>query len=297
MRPPEEPFFLDRRSARRRFERAVGTFARGDALHREIGSRMHERLDVLRLAPSRILDMGCGPGAWMGPLSQRFPGVPVVGLDFAMGMARAARPPSAPVWRRLIGRAPAAVQAVCGDMAALPFADDSFGLVWSNLALHWLDDPLPALREAQRVLAVGGLIQFSTLGPDTLKELRAASGGGDAHVRRFIDLHDLGDALGRAGFAAPVMDMEVLTLTYESVDGLIADLRATGSTNAMRGRAPGLGARPVISGVRERYEAYRRDGRLPATFEVIYGHAWKTAPRRAAGPAAPAVVNFVPRRK
>lgn len=294
MRPPEEPFHLDRRAARRRFERASATFRLGDALHREIGARMNERLDVLRFAPSRVLDLGCGTGAWLEPLARRYPGVPVFGLDLAWSMARAACAPPVSGWRRLFGRANGGPQAVCGDMGCLPFADHSFGLVWSNLALHWLDDPLPALQEAQRVLAVGGLIQFSTLGPDTLKELRASMGGGDAHVRRFIDLHDLGDALGRAGFAAPVMDMEVLTLTYDNLDGLFADLRATGSTNAMRGRAAGLGARPAITAARARYESCRRDGRLPATFEVIYGHAWKTAPRR---PAGPAVVNFVPRRK
>lgn len=289
-----EPFFLDRDFARRRFEHAAASFARGDALHREIGARMLERLDVLRLAPVRVLDLGCGTGASLAGLATRFSGAPVIGLDLAHAMARAAEPRRPAAWRRWLARSAPGPRAVCGDMAALPFTDASFGLAWSNLALQWLDDPLPALREAHRVLTVGGLIQFSTLGPDTLGELREAFGGGDARVRRFIDLHDLGDALGRAGFAAPVMDMEILTLTYEQLDGLFADLRATGSVNAMRARPRGLGGRGALAAARAAYEVRRRDGRLPATFEVIYGHAWKTAPRRAAGES---VVSFAPRRK
>jgi malonyl-CoA O-methyltransferase len=147
------------------------------------------------------------------------------------------------------------------------------------------------------VLETGGLFMFSALGPDTLRELRdcfAAAGPG-WHVRRFIDLHDIGDALGRAGFAAPVMDMEVLTLTYETLDGLFADLRSTGSANAMRGRRRSLTAPGRMQAVRQAYEALRHDGRLPATFEVIYGHAWKAAPRRTA--RGESVVNFTPRRK
>jgi malonyl-CoA O-methyltransferase len=182
-------------------------------------------------------------------------------------------------------------------MAHVPFADAAFGLAWSNLALHWLDDPLPAIREAHRVLAVDGLFMFSTFGPDTLRELRASwdEAGGGQHVRRFIDLHDIGDALGQAGFAAPVMDMEVLTLTYDSLDGLVDDLRSTGSTNPMLGRPRGLTPPSRLARLRSSYERWRREGRLPATFEVIYGHAWKVRPRRAT--SGEAVISFAPRRK
>ena len=183
------------------------------------------------------------------------------------------------------------------DISSLPFADGVFALAWSNLALHWVDDPLPALSEAQRVLEPGGLFMFSALGPDTLKELRDsfAAAGDDWHVKRFIDLHDIGDALGRAGFSAPVMDMEVLTLTYETLDGLFTDLRSTGSANAMVGRRRSLTGRGRLQDVRRAYERLRNGGRLPATFEVIYGHAWKSPPRRTA--RGESVVTFTPRRK
>lgn len=290
-----EPFFADRAAQKRNFAKAATSFARGAALHREVGLRMLERFEVIKLAPRRILDLGCGSGQASAGLLTRFPLARIVGLDLAAAMARAGMPRLAG-WRRLLGGAPA-VSTVCGDMATLPFASGAFGLVWSNLALHWLDDPLPAIREAQRALEVDGLFMFSTLGPDTLKELRAAfnEAGPGWHVKRFIDLHDIGDALGASGFGAPVMDMEILTLTYADLDGLFADLRATGSANAMIGRRRTLTGRARMQRVRAAYEKARRDGRLPATFEVIYGHAWKAAPRRRA--SGEAVVSFAPRRK
>lgn len=292
----DEPFYADRTAMKRNFARAAASFGRGDALHREVGRRMLERFDVIRLAPARIVDLGCGTGAATAGLRARFPAARLVAVDLAHAMARAAVPETAG-WRRWLGGRGGPVSGVNADMASLPFADGAFGLAWSNLALHWLDDPLPAFAEARRVLETDGLFMFSALGPDTLRELRdcfAAAGPG-WHVKRFIDLHDIGDALGRAGFAAPVMDMELLTLTYESLDGLFADLRCTGSANAMRGRRRGLTGPGRLREVRQAYEALRRDGRLPATFEVIYGHAWKAAPRRTA--RGEAVVTFAPRRK
>ena len=125
----------------------------------------------------------------------------------------------------------------------MPLKSQSTAIVWSNLLLHWLDDPLPALAEAHRVLEVGGLLMFSTLGPDSLKELRSAFSDGYAHTQRFIDMHDLGDMLVGCGFADPVMDMEVLTLTYDGFDEMLGELRAAGSGCAMKARRHGLTGR------------------------------------------------------
>ena len=190
--------------------------------------------------------------------------------------------------------------ALCADMESLPLAAGSFGLVVSNLALHWLDDPADALREAHRVLEMGGLLMFSMLGPDTLCELRdawaAADQGGATrhgaagtptesgwHVKRFIDLHDIGDLLVKTGFATPVMDMEKIVLTYPSLDRLVADLRSTGSVNAMRARPRGLTGKALHRRLTQAYGARAVDGRLPATFEVVYGHAWKAPARKTKG--------------
>jgi malonyl-CoA O-methyltransferase len=294
--PVGEPFFADRAALKRNFGRAAASFAHGDRLHREVASRMLERFDVIRLDPARIVDLGCGTGGASQGLLGRFPAARVVGVDLVVPMVRAAVP-GVTGWRRWLGVGGGSVAAVNADMASLPFADGVFALAWSNLVLHWADDPFPTLTEARRVLETDGLFMFSALGPDTLRELREsfAVAGEDLHVKRFIDLHDIGDALGRAGFSAPVMDMEVLTLTYKSLDGLFSDLRATGSVNAMRGRRRTLTAPGRMRAAREAYEARRREGRLPATFEVIYGHAWKAAPRRTV--RGESVVTFSPRRK
>jgi malonyl-CoA O-methyltransferase len=178
-----------------------------------------------------------------------------------------------------LGLRPAAAQ-VCGDFTRLPLAAGSVDLVWSNMALHWAADPPAALREFARVLAADGLVLFSTLGPDTLAELRAAAGEGRVH--RFADMHDVGDALVAAGFSAPVMDAERLTVTYAGGEALLADLRESGQTFAAARGSRGLAGRRLRGALGAVLEARMRDGRLPVTFEVVYGHAWKGAPRKRA---------------
>lgn len=287
-------FRLDRRLVRHRAARAATRYAGADFLAREIARRMAERLDYIRLTPSRILDLGCGPGADRPLLHARYPEAGYLGVDFALPMLPPARA-AGNFLQRLFGtsRAPAA-HTVAADAEALPLARDSVGLVWSNLMLNWLHDPLPALREIHRVLEVGGMVMFSTLGPDTLKELRAAlpSTAGE-RVHRFIDMHDLGDALVQAGFSDPVMDMEMVTLTYGDLDALLRDLRNSGAANAASGRPRGLTGKASWAAARTAYQALARDGRLPATFEVIQGHAWKM-PSKATEDGR-AVVRFMPR--
>jgi len=265
---------VDARVVRRRLERAAATYAAASRLEAEVGGRMLERLDYIRLAPRRILEAGCGPGRESAALLKRYAGAALVELDFALPMLRRERN-----WlERLRGRAGAAQ--LCGDFTRLPLASGSIDLVWSNMALHWAADPPAALREFARVLAVDGLVLFSTLGPDTLAELRAAAGEGRVH--RFADMHDIGDALVSAGFSAPVMDTERLTVTYAGGEALLADLRASGQTLAAPGRSRGLSGRRSRSALAAALEDRMRDGRLPVTFEVVYGHAWKGAPRRRA---------------
>lgn len=273
--------FVDAARVRRSFARVAGRYAEGDFFAREIDRRMLERLDYVRLAPQRILDLGCSRGASLAPLGERYPEASCVGVDGVECMLP--RRLASPLWRRWwTGGGPASVTYVAADAGCLPFAADRFGLVWSNLLLHWLDDPLRALAEAHRVLETGGLLMFSTLGPDTLRELRDSFTDGHGHVQRTIDMHDLGDMLVSCGFADPVMDMEVITLTYDSLSALIKELRAAGSTCAMGDRRRGLMGRASWAALNAAYETRRREGKLPATFEVVYGHAWKAAPRKTA---------------
>ena len=249
---------------------------------------MLERLDYVKLAPARILDAGCGPAPQALQLLRRYRGAHLVGLDWSIGMLRRIATPG--LFDRLRGRA--GPSAVCADMASIPLAARSFSLVWSNMGLHWCEDPQAAIAEFHRVLDVDGLLMFSTLGPDTLKELRSAFTGipGAPRVHSFVDMHDLGDMLVAAGFAAPVMDTETITLTYTGVEALVADLRATGQTCALAHRSRGLFAPAQWERVRAALGPCMRDGRLPATIEVVYGHAWKGAPRRT--PEGHAIVNL-----
>jgi malonyl-CoA O-methyltransferase len=164
---------------------------------------------------------------------------------------------------------------VCADAERLPFADGAVDLILSNLMLQWCD-PDHAFAEFRRVLAPNGLLSFTSLGPDTLRELRSAWKAADSHthVNQFIDMHDVGDALVRAGFASPVLDVERYTLTYLDVRRVAADLKATGARNSTMGRPRGLTGRRKLEALEVAYETFRRDGRLPATYEVVYGHAW-----------------------
>ena len=289
-------FQLDRRLVRRRAARAAASYTGADFLAREIARRMAERLDYIRLAPTRILDLGCGPGADQPLLRARYPEAAYLGVDFAAAMLRPGRA-AGNFLQRLLGKPQRlAAHSFAADAEALPVARGSVSLVWSNLMLNWLHDPMPALRECHRVLEVGGMVMFSTLGPDTLKELRAAlPASRGERVHRFIDMHDLGDALVQAGFSDPVMDMEMVTLTYADLDGLLSDLRDCGATNAATGRPRGLAGKAGWMAARAAYRNLERQGRLPATFEVIQGHAWKMPPKVTEDGRA--VVHFEPSRR
>lgn len=269
---------IDRRAARHASSSAAATYAGAAVLAREVEARMLERLQYIKLAPQRVLDAGCGEGRGARRLTRVYRDAQVLGLDFAYPMLQAARGHGS--WlRRVLARK--RVDYLCAELAAVPLPAASVDLVWSNLALHCVADPLPALKELRRVLKVGGLLMFSCYGPDTLKELKSAFAAHDSavHVHGFIDMHDLGDMLSTCGYAAPVMDMELITLTYADVDALVADLRATGQVNALTGRRRGLTGKGVFSSMRAAYAKLRRDGSLPASFEIVYGHAWKPQQR------------------
>lgn len=281
--------FVDRAQVARRFSRVAERYGEGDFFAREVDRRMLERLDYVRLEPKRVVDLGCSRGASLPALAERYPQAQLVGVDLSPEMLRAGLP-SRSGWQKLLGLGRNDPLGIAADAAKLPLKSRSTALVWSNLLLHWLDDPIPALAEAHRVLEVGGLLMFSTLGPDTLKELRTAFGDGYAHTQRFADMHDLGDMLVGCGFADPVMDMEVLTLTYDDFDAMLAELRAAGSSCAMHDRRHGLTGRQAWAHARATYESMRQDGKLPATFEIVYGHAWKAEPKQA--PDGRAIVRF-----
>ena len=292
-------FRLDRTLLHRRLSKAAARGSGSDFLAREIARRMDERLDFIRLDPRRILDLGCGAGEDLARIGERYPTSHRVGVDLTeAGLIRArerfaSRPGGL---RRLFGKNASTVSLAAAEAERLPLAGATVSFVWSNLMLPALDDPLLVFREMYRVLEPGGLAMFSTLGPDTLRELREAlPAHAGERVHRFIDMHDLGDALIAAGFSDPVMDMEMLTLTYARLDDLFEDLRATGNNNASLRRPRGLSGRGGWAAARARYEAQRQDERLPVSVEIIQGHAWKLDAKAGKRPDGRSPIHFHPR--
>ena len=284
--------FLDLNQVRRNFTRAAPDYDAVSFLQREIASRMLERLDYMKIEPKRILDLGCATGASLTALSERYPKSQVLGVDICTALLQAARSQRSNLGWLLPFLRRRKTSFLAADALALPFRQNSIAMVWSNLMLHWLDHPLRSFRELHRVMDVGGLLMFSTLGPDTLKELRASFSDGHAHTHRFTDMHDYGDMLLECGFADPVMDTEVVTMTYSALDDLFRDLRKNGASCALQERQRGLMGRSAWLMARANYEKMSKDGRLPATFEVVYGHAWKAQPTKISDGRA--IVRFEP---
>lgn len=264
---------FDRARIRRRFGRAADTYAERAVIQAEVADRLLDRLEGLRFEPATVVDLGCGPGRQARELSSRFPKARVIAMDLALPMLRQARQEAG--WRgRRFNR-------VAADAHALPLADSSVDLLYSNLMLQWSDDLPAVLNGLRRVVRPGGLMLISTFGPDTLQELRAAWAAVDdaEHLSYFTDVQTVGDALIRAGFQEPVLDTDWLTTRYAQPRDLLDELRTIGATHAGSGRAPGLTPPSKLRAMLEAYATQRgEDGRYPATWEVVYASAWAPEP-------------------
>jgi len=284
-KPPKLSAPIDVDRVRRLFARPE-RLVEADFLRREIAHRMHERLQLVKLVPQRVLDAGCGTGADLALLQKTYVAAQVLGLDASEPMLRSlpGQPGRQSALNQLLGKllpAKSGIDLLCGDFADLPLGQNSVDLVWSNLALHWHPQPDRVFAEWRRVLRLNGLLMFSCFGPDTFQEVREAFADVDlaTHTLPFVDMHDFGDQLVEAGFATPVMDMEKLTVTYDDAARLLADVRALGGNPLITVRR-GLLGRAAYTRLLAGLERQRRaDGKLVLTFEVIYGHAFRPAPK------------------
>ncbi|MDH5648518.1 MAG: malonyl-ACP O-methyltransferase BioC [Gammaproteobacteria bacterium] len=263
-------YSLSKRALRRSFERAAHGYDHSAALQREVGDRLLDRLALIKtFSPQIIADLGCGTGYCLNRLHKLYPEASQVGVDIALSMLEvAASVPGDTCHRSLL----------CADTEVLPLQDGSVDLLVSNLTLQWCN-PVEMFSECYRVLRPGGLLLFTTFGPDTLKELKQAWATIDPnpHVHEFIDMHHIGDFLVQGQFSDPVVDAEILTLTYESVPAMLRDLKGIGATNAIHQRQRGLMGKNRYREFSLAYEKLALGDRIPATYEVIYGHAWRLA--------------------
>jgi malonyl-CoA O-methyltransferase len=258
---------IDTRDVRRSFNRAAAAYDGAAVLQATTRRELLARLEYVKLDPAVVVDLGAGTGHSTRALQDRYRRATVIALDLAEGMLREARRQQP--WLRRFAR-------VCGDASRLPLRDASVDLVFSNMALHWCSNPDAAFAEVRRVLRPGGLVNFAVPGPDTLRELRTAWAAVDGaiHVNAFMDMHDLGEGLLRAGMAEPVLDVERITVTYPDLRALMRDLKSTGAHNVTAGRPRNLTGRARLERVAAAYEPFRRDGVLPATCEVVFAQAW-----------------------
>jgi malonyl-CoA O-methyltransferase len=264
-------YYLDKSRVRRHAARAAAHYDRVAWLPRQVANALIEHLQPVRIQPARILDAGAGTGICSRLLSRLYPSARIISLDCSSAMLRAGR-----------GRGPRWFSKrafACGEAESLPLADDSIDLLVSSLMLPSCPSADAVLAEFRRVLRPGGLLMFSSLGPDTLWELRESWLSVDpaVHVHAFIDMHDLGDALLRAGFLDVVMDTERLAGKYPQVSLLNTELKHLGASNAAAGCAKGLTSPARMAAMESAYEAFRCAGSLPASFEIVYGHAWREA--------------------
>jgi malonyl-CoA O-methyltransferase len=266
---------LDKNRVRASFDAAAEHYDEVAVLQREIANRILERLDLVKLQPHTILDIGAGTGVATHALSIRYKKSHVIAFDLAPNMLRHARQRGNFFHKLMTKRG-----FICGDAEYLPFADNSIELIFSSSTLQWCSDLDHTFSELKRILKPGGLLMFSTFGPDTLKELRQSWQAADAdsnesiHVHDFIDMHDIGDAMIRAGLADPVIDVENFTLTYPDAYQLMRELKTLGAHNVASDRRHTLTGKTRVKNMVAAYETLRINGSLPATYEVVYGHAW-----------------------
>ena len=264
----DNAYRIEKQGMRRAFDAVACDYDQYAILQQTVMNRVLERLQSINIQVKKILDLGSGTGTAARLLAQRYKRAQLVQLDISTGMLRESRTHSARFFSRQ--------GYLCADAERLPVVDASFDMVFSSLMLQWCNDLDAAFSETARVLRPKGIFIFATLGPDTLMELRESWEADDnnTHVNAFMDMHDIGDALVRAGFDAPVLDVERLTLSYEDVYSIMRELKYLGAHNVNAGRRKTLTGKKRMQNMLTAYEQFRQDDRFPATYEVVYGHAW-----------------------
>ena len=267
---------IDKKRAQASFNKASDSYEEAAVLQKHVLGEMFLRLKLLKINPKRILDMGCGPGNAGSDFKAFYKPHDLIYLDFAFNMIKKAEVKNKDHYFKVFSSR-TTQQFICADMEAIPLIENSVDMVWSNLSLQWCNDLDRVFTQIAEILTHNGLFIFSTFGPSTLHELRAslASFSQNSHINQFIDMHDIGDALIRCGLSDPVLDVDIYKLTYGTFKEIIYDLKHIGARNALQGRAKGMTGKGFLYQLEKLYEIYRADEKLPVSYEVVYGHAWK----------------------
>jgi malonyl-CoA O-methyltransferase len=264
----EQVFGFTKPAVARSYNRVVNSYDQHNILQRTVGERLLERLDLVKINPNIIIDLGSGTGHCSRKLLKTYKNAKLIGLDLAWKMASFSNQQ-----RRFFSKD----RYICADAEYIPLPDNSVDFVFSNLMLYWIVIPDRFMNEVARILKPGGLFMFTTFGPDTLDEMRQSWHDieSSVHVNRFMDMHDVGDSMQQSGFEGIVMDNEHITMTYDSITDLHQDLRAQGETNI------NIGRRRFLTG-KKRWNAYidnypksnKTQNNISAQWEVVYGHGW-----------------------
>ncbi|MFK5914188.1 MAG: malonyl-ACP O-methyltransferase BioC [Woeseiaceae bacterium] len=262
---------IDKTAMRASFEKAATSYDAAGVLQKEVATRLVERMDYMSMKPLQVLDAGTGTGFVSQLIAEKYPKAKITALDLAFNMLQQAKQK-----RSFKQRWNKQFNYINAEVENIPLADASVDLIISGLTLQWCQDLPKVFKEFRRVLAPNGLLLFSTFGPDTLKELRQSWAEVDdvPHVNAFIDMHLVGDALMQSGFLDPVMDMEMITVTYNDVKTVMQDLKQIGAHNVMQGRSHHMTGKTKLQNMIQAYEQFRADGVLPVSHEIVYGHAW-----------------------
>ena len=260
-------YYVNKCLSRRAFENAADHYDEAAVLQKEVASRLVERLDYMLIEPEVVLDAGVGTGYCTLDLVSRYPQANVIALDIAPAMLNKTQSKASNIKN---------INYLVSDIEAVALADNSVDLIVSSLTVQWCNDYHKAFSEFKRILKPGGCLLFSSFGPDALKELRHCwyKVDNDHHVNSFIDMHHVGDALLQAGFENPVMDNEMITVTYNDVYQIMRDLKAIGAHNVLNGRRHSLTGKKRLQAMVAEYEKFRSDGVVPMTYEIVYGHGW-----------------------
>ena len=260
---------LDKARVRATFNKAALRYENFDFLQKEVANRLLQRLEVKNNNVKMVLELGCGTGRIIPSLQKTFAKSRLVCVDMAETMLMMARKANSSMFKKK-------KFFICADAENLPFKPGSIDVVYSNLSIQWCPDPLQVFSNVNRLLnKSGGFFVFSTLGPDTLKELRESFEGYSSfsHTTQFLDMHQIGDYLANVGMQNVVIERETLTVNYEEPLNLMKDLKGLGATNASSMRNKNLTSPDTIRKVIASYNRKKIDGKIPATYEVIFGRA------------------------